>query len=128
VRVVIYKVHCMEGSSAATRALHRDPAVVRVTRVGVLIAALGALIVVFDPFGIAIAGLVLAVVGAVIAARGGLGHNWYWALAGGAALMVLSRLIAEGAETLGGWLAVIGAVCILVAASLGYPLASDLEE
>jgi hypothetical protein len=41
---------------------------------------------------------------------------------------VLSRLIAEGAEVLGGWLAVIGVLCILVAASLGYPLASDLEE
>jgi hypothetical protein len=108
--------------------LHRDPGVVRVTRAGVLIAALGALLVVFDPFGIAVAGLVLGVVGAVIAARGGLGHSWYWALAAGAALMVLSRLIAEGAETLGGWLAVIGALCILVAASLGYPLASDLEE
>ena len=46
----------------------------------------------------------------------------------GAILVVLSRLLAEGSETLGGWLAVIGVVCILVAASLGYPLASDLEE
>jgi hypothetical protein len=118
----------MEGSSAATRSLHRDPAVVRITRAGVLIAALGALLVAFDPFGLAVAGLVLGVVGAVIAARGGLGHNWYWAIAAGAALMVLSRLVAEGAETLGGWLAVIGALCILVSASLGYPLASDLEE
>lgn len=126
-RVVIYKVHFMEGS-AATRTMHRDPATVRVTRVGLLIASLGALLVAFNPFGIAVAGLVLGVLGAIIAARGGLGHNWYWALAAGAALMVLSRLIAEGAETLGGWLAVIGALCILVAASLGYPLASDLEE
>ena len=47
----------------------------RLTRVGVLIAALGALLVVFDPFGLAIAGLVLAVVGAVLAARGGIGHT-----------------------------------------------------
>ena len=49
-------------------------------------------------------------------------------IAGGAALVVLSRLIAEGAETLGGWLAVIGCALILIGASLGYPLASDLEE
>ena len=85
-RVVIYKVHFMEGS-AATRTMHRDPATVRVTRVGLLIASLGALLVAFNPFGIAVAGLVLGVLGAIIAARGGLGHNWYWALAAGAALM-----------------------------------------
>jgi hypothetical protein len=29
---------------------------------------------------------------------------------------------------LGGWLAVIGCLMILIGASLGYPLASDLEE
>ena len=118
----------MEGSSIATRRLRRDPATVRVTRAGVLIAAVGALLVVFDPFGLAVAGLVVAAIGALLAARGGLGQRWYWLLAGGAALMILSRLIAEGAEILGGWLAVIGALMVLIAASLGYPLASDLEE
>ena len=118
----------MEGSAALTQTARRDPETVRVTRAGILIAALGALMVIFNPFGTAIAGLVLTAVGALIAARGGLGRNWYWALALGAILVVLSRLIAEGAETIGGWLAVIGVVCILVAASLGYPLASDVEE
>ena len=43
-------------------------------------------------------------------------------------MIILSRLIAEGSETLGGWLAVIGALAVLIGASLGYPLASDLEE
>ncbi len=118
----------MEGSGALTRPIRRDPGTVRVTRAGILIASLGALLVVFDPFGTAIAGLVLAAVGAVIAARGGLGRSWYWAVATGAAVVIFSRLIAEGSETLGGWLAVIGALCILIGASLGYPLASDLEE
>jgi hypothetical protein len=98
---------------------------VRITRIGVLIAAIGALLVVFGFFGLEIAGLVLAAVGAVLAARDGLGRSWYWALAAGAVVMILSRLIAESAETLGGWLAVAGALCILIAASLGYPLASD---
>jgi hypothetical protein len=101
---------------------------VRLTRIGVVIAALGALLVVIDPFGLAIAGLVLTVVGAVMAARGGMGHTWYWMIAGGAALAVVSRLIAEGAQTLGGWLAVIGCLMVLIGASLGFPLASDLEE
>jgi hypothetical protein len=96
--------------------------------VGVLIAALGALLVVIDPAGLSIAGLVLAVIGAVLAARGGVGQTWYWMIAGGAAITVLSRLIAEGAQTLGGWLAVIGCLMILIGASLGFPLASDLEE
>jgi hypothetical protein len=94
----------------------------------VLIAALGALLVVINPFGLAIAGLVLTVVGAILAARRGMGHPWYLMVAGGAALAVLSRLIAEGAQTLGGWLAVIGCLLVMIGASLGYPLASDLEE
>lgn len=118
----------MEGSGALTRTAHRDPATARVTRASILIAAIGALMVIFNPFGTAVAGLVLTAVGALIAARGGLGLRWYSILAAGAILVVLSRLLAESAETLGGWLAVIGVVCILVAASLGYPLASDLEE
>jgi hypothetical protein len=101
---------------------------VRLTRLGVLVAAVGALLVVIDPFGLAIVGLVLAVVGAVLAARGGAGRTWYWMIAGGAVVAVLSRLLAEGAQTLGGWLAVIACLTILIGASLGYPLASDLEE
>lgn len=100
----------------------------RLTRTGVLIAGLGALLVVINPFALAIAGLVIAVVGALLAARGGVGHTWYWMIAGGAALTVISRLIAGGSQTMGGWLAVIGCLLILIGASLGYPLASDLEE
>jgi hypothetical protein len=118
----------MESSGGATQSTFREPTTVQLTRAGILIAGLGALMVVFNPLGLAIVGLFLGVLGAFMAARGGMGHPWYWALALGAALMVLSRLIADGSQTLGGWLAVIGAVCILVAASLGYPLASDLEE
>jgi hypothetical protein len=116
----------MEGSAAI--AARRDPSTVRITRAGILIASIGALLVIFNPFGSAVAGLVMAAVGAVIAARGGFGRSWYWALAAGAILIVLSRLLAESSEVLGGWLAVIGVVCILVAASLGFPLASDEEE
>ena len=118
----------MESSTVAARPTRRDPGTVRITRAGALIATLGALLVVFDFWGLAFAGLVLVVVGTLIAARGGLGHRWYWMMAVGALLVVLSRLIAESAETLGGWLAVIGVILILTSASLGYPLASDIEE
>ena len=41
--------------------------------------------------------------------------------------VALSRLIAERHELLGGWLAVIGALPILIGATLGYPLRSDLR-
>ena len=74
----------------------------RLTRAGVLIAALGALLVMFDPFGLAVAGLVLAAVGA--RARRPWRTwvtRWYWLLAAGAILAVLSRLIAEGARDAG---------------------------
>ena len=100
----------------------------RLTRAGLLIAALGALLVVINPFGLAVVGLVLTVVGAILAVRRGMGHTWYWMIAGGAALALVSRLVAEGAQTLGGWLAVIGCLLVMIGASLGYPLASDLEE
>src|SRR3954454_11959285 len=127
-RVRRYRVHSMESSDVLSTRARRDPATVGLTRAGLLIASLGALLVVFDPLGLAVAGLVLAAVGTVIAARGGLGHRWYWVLAIGAILLILSRLIAESAETLGGWLAVFGALLVVIGASLGYPLASDLEE
>jgi hypothetical protein len=104
----------------------REPSVVRVTQVGLLIASLGAAMVIFGILGII--GLFLAVGGTAMAARGGFGQGWYWAVAGGALVAVLSRFIAEGAETLGGWLAVCGSLAILFGTSLGYPAKNDPEN
>ena len=95
------------------------------TQAGLLLAAFGALFVVFGV--IPRVGLVMTVVGAVLAARGGIGHGWYTAVAAGAALEVIARLVAEGAETLGGWLAVAASIMILVAVSLGYPTNSRTD-
>jgi hypothetical protein len=110
----------MEGSAELmeARAGH-DQGAIRIARVGLLAAAAGALMVVFGL--LPMVGLVLTVVGAVLAARVGFGHGWYTAVAAGAALEVIARLVAEGPETLGGWLAVAASVMILVAVSLGYP-------
>jgi hypothetical protein len=118
----------MEGSRGRVAApAARETNALRVTQVGLLIAALGAFLVVFDLFGLAIAGLVLAAVGAVLAAPGGVGHGWYVAVALGAIVVVLSRLIADSAETLGGWLAIFGSIAIFAGTALGYPgKASDL--
>jgi hypothetical protein len=116
----------MEGSAGLmdSRA-RRDAGAIRITQIGLLAAAVGALLVVFGLFPMV--GLVATVVGAVLAARGGLGHGWYTAVAAGAALEVIARLFAESSETLGGWLAVAASIIILVAVSLGYPTRADSE-
>ena len=110
----------MEGSAGLMEGrAGRDDGVVRLTRVGLLAAAVGALMIVFG--FLPMVGLVMTVVGAVLAARGGFGHGWYTTVAAGAALEVIARLAAEGSETLGGWLAVGASLIILVGVSLGYP-------
>jgi hypothetical protein len=119
----------MEGSRASLGEPARsDPAAIRTTQVGLLIASLGAVLVIFDFFGLGIVGLFLGVGGAALAAPGGVGKRWFWAVAAGAVVMVLSRLIADSTETIGGWLAVFGAVAILIGTSLGYPLKSDADS
>jgi hypothetical protein len=121
----------MESSSGLMetqrRAARRDPGTIRLTQIALLIAGLGALLMVFNIFGLAMVGLVLAVIGTLLAVRGGLGERWFVILAIGAALAVIGRLVAENSETLGGWLAVIATVLLLVGVSLGYPVASDDE-
>jgi hypothetical protein len=118
----------MAGSSApiATPA-RRDPGAIRATQVGLLIACLGAFLIIFNLFGLGVVGIFLAIGGVVIAAPGGFGRGWYWAVALGAIVAALSRLIAEGSETLGGWLAVVGAITVLVGATLGFPVRDDKE-
>jgi hypothetical protein len=117
----------MEGSAGLMdRRARRDAGAIRLTQAGLLIAALGALLVVFGLFPMV--GLVMTVVGAVLAARGGIGHGWYTAVAAGAALEVIARLVAGGSETLGGWLAVAASITILVAVSLGYPTGTRSED
>lgn len=108
------------GFAEAPSARH-DVSAIRIAQIGMLLAAVGALFVVFHL--IPMVGLVMTVVGAVLAARVGIGHGWYTAVAAGAALEVIARLLAESSETLGGWLAVIASVMILCAVALGYPTA-----
>jgi hypothetical protein len=111
----------MEETFRPLEVKRRDPNLLRLTQVGLLIACLGAVLVLFHPFGSGVVGLVLAALGTVLAARGGLGKTWFWAVAGGTIVAILSRLIAEGSEVLGGWLAVFSCLAILLAATVGYP-------
>jgi len=116
----------MEGRGVPVDVSERESGTLRLTQAGLLIASLGAVMVIVGAFGIA--GLILAAVGAAMAAPGGLGKGWYWGVAGGAVVAILSRLVAESAEVLGGWLAVIGAVAILIGTSLGYPVRNERES
>jgi hypothetical protein len=112
----------MESSSApADLQTRRDPSAIRITQVGLLVASLGAVLVIFNPFGLGVVGIFLAIGGTLVAAPGSLGQGWFIAVALGAILSGVSRLIAESAETLGGWLGVIGAVMLLIGVILGFP-------
>jgi hypothetical protein len=116
----------MEGSRASVgEPVRSDASAIRLTQIGLLVASLGAVLVVFHFFGLGVVGLFLGVGGAALAAPGGIGKRWFWAVAIGAIVMVLSRLIAESAETMGGWLAVFGALSVLVGTSLGFPTKGD---
>jgi hypothetical protein len=117
----------MEGSSKAV-SRPRDAGAERATQIGLLVASLGAVLVVFNLFGLGIVGLFLAAGGAALAAPGGAGHKWYIGVAGGAIVVILSRLIADGSESLGGWLGVFGSIAILFGTSLGFPVKGDREE
>lgn len=116
----------MEGSGASLgQQVRADPNAIRVTQVGLLVASLGAVLVLFNFFGLGIVGLFLGVGGAALAAPGGMGKSWYYAVAVGAIVMILSRLIADSAETIGGWLAVFGALAVLIGTTLGYPIKGE---
>ena len=119
----------MEGSTAPIGASSRtdsgtDSGNTRLTQLGLAIASLGAALVVFD-FGLAVVGIFLAVGGALLAAPGNVSRGWYIAVAIGAIVVALSRLIAESDELVGGWLAVFGSVAIMVGATLGFPVRGD---
>jgi hypothetical protein len=119
----------MEGSQMPAPAAARSEAgTVRATQIGLIVASLGAFLVIFNLFGLGIVGLFLAVGGAALAASGGVGKGWYAAVALGAIVAVLSRLVAEGAETIGGWLAVAGSMAILIATALGFPVRGERDS
>ena len=116
----------MEGSRASLgQPVRSDPGAIRLTQAGLLIASLGAVLVIFDFFGLGVVGLFLGIGGAALAAPGGVGKRWFWAVVAGAIVMVLSYFIADSREAIGGWLAVIGAVTVLIGTSLGYPTRND---
>ena len=104
----------------------------RSLQITLLAAAVGAVIILLGVFGTvaSIVGLVLVVGGAVLAApyappAGEPGRGWWSMLAVGAGISVLGALVALLTDTLGGLLAAVGGVLVVIAVALGYPLSGE---
>jgi len=107
------------GPAASTRAL----------QVALVVAAVAALIVLLGlfPTVLSVAALIAMVVVTVITAptgRGRGGGRWTL-LAIGTLLSVGGALLAQVANTLGGLVAVIGGVLVVIAAAIGFPTGDD---
>lgn len=100
----------------------QDATAIRLARIGLVLAGIGALVVVFDLFGVGELGLALSFLGTLMAAPLGLGQRWYYPVASGAVGGIIARLLAGPHQTLAGWLAVLSALAVLVGACLGYPV------
>lgn len=114
----------MNQAAASSPAQRRGATALRVV---LGLAIVGALIILLGLFGAAagVIGLIMIVAATVLSAPAGAREGWWATLAVGAALSVVAALVAVGAETLGGLLAVLAGVLVLVGAVLGFPLASD---
>lgn len=58
---------------------------------------------------------------AVAPVRAQRGGGWWWLLAGGAALSITGAIIAQPVATPGGWMALIGGLLVIGAATIGFP-------
>lgn len=100
---------------------------VRRAQVGLGIAALGAVLLIF-PFGktSAIAGVIMIAAGAVIGSSfERKSHGWWFAFIAGAVLSVTSPGLAQISTTYGGVFALIGGTLILVSAVIAFPVGDE---
>jgi hypothetical protein len=90
-----------------------------------LLAAAAALIVMLGLFGDWARVLSLVLIGGVATATAPLRHTrgagWWTLLGLGAAAAIGGALLAQAAETLGGLIALVGSILVVIAAAMGYP-------
>jgi len=89
------------------------------------VAAIAAFIVVIGIFGTGfrIACLVLIALATLMALplRPRDGGGWWWILAGGAVASIAGAIIAQPSATLGGVIALLGGITVIIAAAIGFP-------
>ena len=94
-------------------------------RIALVVAAIAALVVVLGIFGtgVRIACLVLIALATVISLplRSDDGGGWWWLLAGGAAASIAGAIIAQPSATLGGVIALLGGLAVIIGAVIGFP-------
>ena len=94
-------------------------------RIGLVAAAVAALVILVGLFGdaIRIGCLVVIALVAVISAPGRVREEGWWILlAIGALASIAGAIVAQSATTLGGLIAALGGVAVIAAAAIGFPV------
>lgn len=102
-----------------------------VFRTVLVVAALCALVVVFNAFPAFVRIVCLIAIGVAVvvtAPRRGHGGLWWYVLLAGAALSIVGALLAELSQTVGGVLALVGGLSVIAGAILGLPSEEEFEE
>jgi uncharacterized membrane protein HdeD (DUF308 family) len=94
-------------------------------RIALVVAAIAAFIVVIGIFGTGfrIACLVLIALATLVSLplRPRDGRGWWWILAGGAVASIAGAIIAQPSATLGGVIALLGGLAVIIGAAIGFP-------
>jgi hypothetical protein len=98
---------------------------VRVTQFSLIIAGVGAVLILLGILGTAasLIGLAAVLIGTALSASAGRSgeDNWWSLLAIGATLSVIGALLSIASQSIGGLVALIGCVAVLAGAAFGYP-------
>lgn len=97
----------------------------RLIQAALILAALGAVLILLAILGDTadLIGLAAILLGTALTARVGRapGNGWWSLLASGALLSVIGALLSPASDAVGGLIALIGGVAVLVGAAFGFP-------